>query len=239
MILPLGGPMGMTEDEPPPSIIKEEYSTYWWALVAILSIVAVGRAVALDVFGGIVSVMVGFFAWYMVRDGCAKMTQYCLLMFGICCAMEAMFEFISLATSLAGRRTEHTTRAPVTDSKVSYTTVVETHAFFDPAMGWHYNFQSGMKIATFLSLILSACLSSVTYNLFPSRLFDEEAMGGGGAGGNGRLLGNSPGGGGGYQGFGSTSGGGRPLGGGGGGPVGGSGGRPPLFEGTGQRLGAN
>mmetsp|Transcript_99061 Transcript_99061/g.288969 ORF Transcript_99061/g.288969 Transcript_99061/m.288969 type:complete len:240 (+) Transcript_99061:96-815(+) len=238
MILPLG-PVSNQQDEPPPAIIKDEYAKYWWALALTLGLAAVGRLVAADVFGALISGIVAFIAWYMVRESCARMSQYCVLLFGVCCMMEAIFEFIALATSLPGRRMEHTSRVPMSDSKVTYTTVVETHPFFDPSQGWHYNFQSGMKIMTVLSLIASAALSWTTYSLYPTNLFDDD-VGGGGGGYNGRLLGaGASGGGGSYQAFGgsSPSGAGQRLGGGGGGS--GGGGRPPaVFEGVGQRLGS-
>mmetsp|Transcript_31908 Transcript_31908/g.72504 ORF Transcript_31908/g.72504 Transcript_31908/m.72504 type:complete len:246 (+) Transcript_31908:140-877(+) len=245
MVVPMGG-VTMQEENMAPSIVKDEYAKWWWALLAFLSVVSIGRIVAADVFGALISGIIAFTAWYMVRENCAQMSQYCVMMFGLCCALQAIFEVIAVAMIVSGRSTERTTRTPVSPSKVTYTTVVETHPFFDTTMGWHYNFQSGMKIVTAFSMIVAAMLSHVTYNVFPSALFSD----GGSADGSspamgGRLLGTGPAGygtgaGNAYQGnFGTPSGAGHRLGGAApGGPRNNPGG-VRVFEGSGHVLGGN
>merc|ERR1740121_3363726 len=96
------------------------------------------------------------------------MSQYCVMMFGVLCLMQAIFDLISLLSVVNGRTAEHTTSKTVADNKVTYTTVVETHPLFDEALGWHYNFQSAMKIATPVAMLLGAMLCKASYNHFPT-----------------------------------------------------------------------
>merc|ERR1719230_974909 len=93
----------------------------------------IGRIVAGDGFGALAVVLVACIAWYMVRDNCSQMSQSCVMMFGMMCTIQTVFEVINLATNAGGRKTT--------------TTTVVTHPFFDEAQGWHYNFQSAMMVA--------------------------------------------------------------------------------------------
>lgn len=76
-----------------------------------------------------------------------------------------------LAVSVGGRRTQHVTRKPISDSKMSYTTVIETRPFFDKSEGFTYNMQSWMMIASAVMMLLGSLLAYMTYNAYPTALF--------------------------------------------------------------------
>merc|ERR1719160_1274952 len=91
--------------------------------------------------------MMAIIAWYMVTNDCAKMSQYCVLLFGFMCLMNAVLEFVTLASCMPGRQTSRT-QTPGTNSatSTSYTVTIEKHPFFDASAGWLYNHQSAMMI---------------------------------------------------------------------------------------------
>merc|ERR1719359_2261797 len=99
-------------------------------------------------------------------------------------------EFIILAMSLPGRRTQSTTAhdgaaghgasphaAPSPfmggGHSSSYTVTVKTSPFFSEEEGWHYNLQSAMMIANCLVFIIGAIMSRVSYYEYPRSLFDD------------------------------------------------------------------
>jgi len=175
--------------------------------------------VALNVFGGLVMLMITFWSYYMVKNNCREMSQYCMFSFGLMCIMQAVFELIPLCMSVGGRRKENTVvggnangmhgNGYGTETR-TYTTTIEITPFFDKSQGWHYNFQSGMMIASFSVMLIAALLAHITYRAYPTSLFDDVEgdaegqsfnRGGGdyryGGGGGGRYGGTAGGGGGG------------------------------------------
>jgi len=218
MVVPLGG-MGMQEEAGAPPCVKDRFSKWWWCLMGLLIVVMIGRFVAVDIFGGLLSGIMAVIVWYMVTNDCAKMSQYCVLLFGFLCLMNTILEFVTLASCLAGRQTSSTTSVPSTDGlSTSYTVTIEKHPFFDGSAGWYYNVQSAVMIACPVAAFCGAALAYLSYNAFPTSLFADEGPDGGEAQnfGGGRLGGGRPGGygGGGYGGGGY---GGGDAGGGGGG----------------------
>mmetsp|Transcript_46466 Transcript_46466/g.104431 ORF Transcript_46466/g.104431 Transcript_46466/m.104431 type:complete len:259 (+) Transcript_46466:82-858(+) len=258
MVIPFGGLM--LQDVATPPVIKEVHSRRWWAFAAFLAVLCVFDIIAVDIFGAIFDAIMCGIVWYMLRHECQNMSQYCLLLFGLMCLIQAVFGIIALIGSVNGRRSEHTSAMPLAQNKMTYTTVVETHPFFDPAMGFRYNTQSAVRIATPVMMLAGTVLAYLSYSCFPTSAFgDDDGMGG--TGGSeplgGRLggYGGYPQGGnqgGGYYGTNGNSGV-RPFE--GRGHVVGSGAPsqrtsdtaagaprpsgPRLFEGSGQRLGSN
>ncbi|CAK0851847.1 unnamed protein product, partial [Prorocentrum cordatum] len=178
MVIPLG-PLGAGGATPPqsqqaPDVVKESHATWWWLLALLLLVLAVGRIVAGDVFGALAIVLIAFIAWSMVRDGCAGMSQSCVMMFGLMCAIQTVFELINLATNAGGRKTTTVTPAAVDGNTMTYTTTVETHPFFDEAQGWHYNFQSATMVAAPVVMFLGGALAYVSYRHYPSALFSDD-----------------------------------------------------------------
>jgi len=251
----LGG-MLMHQDVATPTVVKEVHSRRWWMYLVLLVVLSGFDIVGADIFGAIFDGCIALIVWYMVRNECAQMSQYCLLLFGMMCLIQTVFGLVALISSLGGRRSEHTSAFPISQNKVSYTTVVETHPFFDHTLGPKYNIQSAVKIATPVVMLVGTTLAYLTYSCFPSSMFYDEGdnmggppaeplggrFGGGGFGGNGN-LGNA----GNYGGVRTFEGRGQSLGGGGGNgnasPNAGNSGRPTnrgqgLFEGSGQRLGS-
>jgi len=251
MILPLG-PMGGMQDEAgePPLEVQEKHSYGWWCLFVLFVGLFLVQILAVDVFGALFTGIMASVVWFMVSNHCAQMSQYCLFLFGLMCGIQAIFEMLSLTTLAGGRKMQHTTAsAPSRDGKttsVTYTTVVETHPFFDSDMGFQYNIQSAAKIYSPLVMGLGFALAYWSYHAYPGNLFsasDDELgpmLGERRVGGGGR-LGGGAGGGRDYGGPGVSLGGGSR-----GSPGQGSGSgaapypptnQPPVFQGTGQRLG--
>jgi len=221
----------MQDTEPPP-VVKDNYFKWWWVVCGVFAVVCVGRLMGADFLGGVVSGLVTFWIYYMAKENCSKMSQYCLLMFGLMCTMNALFETIALAGSVAGRTSRHTdkTLSPDDPTKTVYTVTVEKHPFFDNSQGQQYNIQSAVMIASPVAQVMGATLAYYSYMAFTTSLFpddDDQGIMGGGLGG-------------GYGGVGSwsnTRANNAPAP----GPAGvhSSGYRgPSLFEGSGQRLGS-
>mmetsp|Transcript_42243 Transcript_42243/g.111708 ORF Transcript_42243/g.111708 Transcript_42243/m.111708 type:complete len:242 (+) Transcript_42243:107-832(+) len=240
MLIPLGptdGPMDGPTIEVPREV-KERHAVYWWLLVGFLGATCVVSAAAGEIFGVVFTAMLALVVCYMVGNKCEKMSPYCLLLFGVMCGVEAIFESIALLVLVGGRTIEHstTTRAMSPDGRTSSVTVnteLERHAFFERSMGFRYNMESVAKVCLPLAMVLGAGLAYWSYNAFPFGLLpppsDEEPFGeqgGGGGYGTQRPPAPPPGR--------VTTQGGRFVGGGGavGGPT------PRPFEGQGQRLGA-
>eukprot|EP00930_Biecheleria_cincta_P049448 TRINITY_DN34647_c0_g1_i1.p1 TRINITY_DN34647_c0_g1~~TRINITY_DN34647_c0_g1_i1.p1 ORF type:complete len:263 (+),score=22.48 TRINITY_DN34647_c0_g1_i1:74-790(+) len=238
MVVPLG-PMPAQQEVQVPDVVKEKYSTFWWAVGALLVAAAVGQAVAGDVFEVFYLALIAGIVIYSVKDNCKNMNMCCVLMLGVICTMQALFELISLCSQLGGRTERQLSSRAVSGSTTEYTTSVTTHPFFDASLGLQYNVQSAMMIARPVLMILAALLAYFSYQAYPTPLFSEDAdsesggiysQGGYRSGGNG----NS----GSQAGYGS-------------GGYGGSGGRPyggaqqsnrssatRIFGGSGQRLGS-
>merc|ERR1719329_502243 len=108
------------------------------------------------------------------------MSQYCILLFGFMCLMNAVLEFVTLASCLSGRQTSRTVSEPtVGGTSTSYTVTIDKHPFFDKTAGWFYNQQSSMMIACPVAGFLGAALAYFCYNAFPSSIFADDGSGGG------------------------------------------------------------
>lgn len=251
------GGMGPADVEVPDEI-KQGYKCRWWFMSLLLIATAIGTFIsAINVVGGLIILCIGIWAWYMVKDDCQNMSQYCMFTFGMMCAMQTIFELIPLLMSLGGRTTRSTEVHPLETSgggvqgghgtqtvTQSYSTTVKTTPFLDDSLGWHYNFQSYMMIITPIVMLLGALLAKATYENYPRSLFEDDLdyerqslsnqqQRAGGYGGGGGGYGGGGGGGGGAP----MAGGGRPVGGGGGGRPLGGGPQQPMFSGQGQTLG--
>merc|ERR1719343_305455 len=97
--------------------------------------------------------------WFMVKDHCKNMSQYCLMLFGIMCVIETVFDLIGLFTTVGGRKESHTSSMPIGNHQMSYTTIVETHRFFDGEMDFRYNVQSAVKIISPVVMLIGAFLA--------------------------------------------------------------------------------
>lgn len=244
MVVPLGGMGGggmgglMPEDAGgPPQVVKDYHSKYWWFLLFLLVCVCAAEFAAMDIFDAVFTGLLGVCVWYMVKKDCSQMSQYCLMMFGIMCAIQSVFELISLVSSLGGRKTSHTVTKSLSDSSTSYTTVVETHPFFDQTQGLQYNIQSAVKIVSPATMVIACILCWFTYRAYPTSLFstgdeENEALPGSRLGGG---YGGGYGGGGGGPQYGSQQTEDRPTA----GSVFGRSAQPAprVFEGAGHRLG--
>merc|ERR1719491_1233720 len=233
--------MSQRAEQETPQKVRES-GCWWWMLFVLFIATAIGCAVSFKIFDALITMMIGIWIYYMAKDHCKQMSQQCLFSFGFMCVIQAVFEFIFLAMSLPGRRTQSTTQAPGNSHSApnpfgggahssSYTVTTKTTPFFSEEQGWHYNFQSGMMIASCVVFIIGALMARSFYAEYPDSLFDDEE--------EGRAIGGSSaysGGGGRYYGGGGAA---RPATGNslGGGRSGSAGAPGALFGGSGQRLG--
>jgi len=191
MVVPLGG-LGLMQDgidRPPPRVIKEVHAKYWWLLLFLMVSIVVLEILSVRTFDAIFVGILAFLVWYQVRASCMQMSQYCLIFVGLLCLIQAIFEIISLVSSLRGRRTQHTTRQAIGNNEVTYTTKVESHPFFTSDMPFTYNMQSVTYILSPIVMMMGAGMSYWSYCAFGASMFggnDEgEEAGYGGVGMNG------------------------------------------------------
>lgn len=245
MLLPMG-PAGGLATEGPPEEVKDKHTMFWWALVFLHLTLCVVNAISGDIFGLLFAGIMTLVVWYLASDKCAKMSQYCLFMFGVMCVIQCVIETVVLLQMVQGREIKHMSSEliPVdgNTNKLVHTTVVERHDFFEQKMGISYNAQSALRIISPIIMLSSALLARWSYNKFPRSLFDPPDV----DGESGPMLGDGGRLGGGFgQGFGGGYGGGAPpsQGHGGGRAVGGptlgrGQGNVHVFEGSGHRLGS-
>lgn len=172
MVIPLGD-MGIPQGgQEAPEVVKTFHSKIWRALIFFFFVTTVGRFIALDIFGGLIVVMMAFYAYFLLKDDCANMTQCNLLCFGCICLMNFTFDLIPLGAAAAGRKTnQQSTATTHSDNKETFTITVETHDFFDHSMSWHYNLQSVMMIVAPVAMLAGAILVYFSYNAYPTSLF--------------------------------------------------------------------
>eukprot|EP00928_Gymnodinium_smaydae_P061762 TRINITY_DN45775_c0_g1_i1.p1 TRINITY_DN45775_c0_g1~~TRINITY_DN45775_c0_g1_i1.p1 ORF type:complete len:233 (-),score=36.29 TRINITY_DN45775_c0_g1_i1:111-809(-) len=231
MVVPING-----LDMPPgadqaPEAVKDYYSLWWWVMVTLFTVSSLLRFCALDAYGAFISGLMGFLAYYLVRERCEKMSQCCVLYFGVLSATNGLFDCLPVLASMSGRTTETTTQQPGEGGAKVYTVTIEKHPFFDETQGDFYNYQSVVMLLSPVVMMLGAVVASKTYQAYDTSLFndsDDEA-----ARPFGQPLGirTGPqrlGGGGGGTGTGSY----------GGSPYGRQAPNVPRFQGQGHRLGA-
>mmetsp|Transcript_69985 Transcript_69985/g.121108 ORF Transcript_69985/g.121108 Transcript_69985/m.121108 type:complete len:279 (+) Transcript_69985:56-892(+) len=241
----MGGMGGLGMDQATPAALKERWAPWWWVLLVVNLLVCVMRMVAADIFGGLITLIMAYFCWFMLRNDCANMSQHCLFLFGFLCVMNGMMELITLFMVVGGRTERKTTPvnpgagasgsipghngayASPSDS-MKYMITIEKHPLFDPTAGFHYNLQSAAMIASPIAGLLGALLCWLSYQTYTTSLFSDPDENQGGFGGG---AGGGYGGGYGAGGYGGNRG-----GFGGGGNYGGSGGGR-AFTGSGNRLG--
>lgn len=171
------GPQGPS-DSPPPQSVKETVTKWWWGLVVSYLALLISRFYAGDLWGGMISTCMGFWAWWMVRGDCKQMSQYCVMMFGMLCFFEVLIDLVNFMSCIQGRVQEQENETPLGAAangavSVQYTVSIVVHPFFDKRLGFLYNFQSALMIVILLVDCFGGGLSYWTYQKYPSSLFDE------------------------------------------------------------------
>lgn len=171
MVIPV---QDQTALSPVPSRVRELHVYFWWMLFVLLIGVSVGRVLSLDVLGGLNSALMAYFVHTMVKDGCIKMTQYCLFLFGFLCFVTSILEAIALEGSINGRFRQTANPIASSSSSTSYSITIEKHPFFDITQGPIYLLQSAMMIASPVVSFFGALISYLSYNAYPTTVFEEE-----------------------------------------------------------------
>lgn len=171
------GPQGPS-DSPPPQSVKEKVNAWWWALVVFYLALLLARFYVGDLWGGMITTCMGFWAWWMVRSDCKQMSQYCVMMFGMLCFFEVLIDLVNFLSCIQGRVQEEEQESPLGASSngavsVQYTISIVEHPFFDKRLGFMYNFQSLLMVIILLCDALGVTLSYWTYHKYPSSLFDD------------------------------------------------------------------
>mmetsp|Transcript_95506 Transcript_95506/g.116965 ORF Transcript_95506/g.116965 Transcript_95506/m.116965 type:complete len:221 (+) Transcript_95506:70-732(+) len=175
MVFPVVG--ASPQDAPPPAVVKEFHSYFWWMIFVILISMAVLQVVTGDGFGMFFTIILSMIVYYMVADGCSNMSMYCLLVFGLISGFEALFGLLTLFSVLGGRSSTSTLVKSRDNENIVYETSVSVHPFFDSRQGTKYNIQSGLLLALPIVMLLSAILSWWSFKAYPTNLFgdgDEE-----------------------------------------------------------------
>jgi hypothetical protein len=180
VLAPMGGldAGGLGLEMPVPEVVRQSHAKYWWAYFFLIIAAAVVELVSLDVFGVIFEGALAFIVWYMVKNSCKNMTQYCLFVFGLMCLIEALFEVLTLTTMMEGRTTSSTTSSSSTDNDgntvVYYTTQVEETPFFDSSQSLSYNAESFGYLLSPAIMVIGAILSYFAYNEYSVSLWGDD-----------------------------------------------------------------
>jgi len=238
MVIPVGGPAIRGENEEPPQSVKDACNCWWWFTLVLFMLVSAGRCIARDFFGLLIPLILIFWTWWMIKDRCKNMSQYCIFMYGVMCTMQGLLDLMFVLSQLGGRvhTTQSRTQETNGDVKKTHVTITEEkNPYFDPEEGFIYNAQSAVMIASAVVLIFAATVAYWTYYSFPTSLFEDPDEQQSFSGGGRPMYG-----GGGYN-TGYGRGGGSPRSGGGSGsPTAGGGSHNSrlVFGGQGQRLGS-
>ena len=76
------------------------HSYFWWMIFVMLLSMAVLQVMTGDGFGMFFTIILSIIVYYMVADGCANMSLYCLLVFGLISGFEALFGLLTLFSAL-------------------------------------------------------------------------------------------------------------------------------------------
>jgi len=170
-----GGGMGM--DMAVPEGVKS-HAKFWWAYFVLILLSLAVEVCAIDVFGVLFAGLMAFIVWYLVKNSCRNMSQYCLFIFGVMCMIEALFELLTLATVVGGRTTSSTTESSSTDvdgnTVVYYTTVVEETSFWDSSQGMTYNAESIGYILSPAVMVVGTILCYFSYNVYDTSLWGDD-----------------------------------------------------------------
>mmetsp|Transcript_101134 Transcript_101134/g.241063 ORF Transcript_101134/g.241063 Transcript_101134/m.241063 type:complete len:218 (+) Transcript_101134:87-740(+) len=170
MVIPIGA---SPQDAPPPAVVKEFHAYFWWTIFTMLLAIAVLQIVAGDGFGMFFTVILSCIVYYMVADGCANMSMYCLLVFGLISGFEALFGLLTLFSVLGGRSSTTTTVTSQNNEGTVYETKVSVHPFFDGTLGSRYNIQSALLLALPIVMVIGAVMSWWSFKAYPNTLFGE------------------------------------------------------------------
>lgn len=146
----------------------------FWLLLAI----AVLQVMAGDAFGMFFTAAMAGVVYYMVSDNCANMSMYCLLVFGLIAGFQSLFGILTLFSVLGGRSSTTTAVKSKDESTVTYETRIKVHPFFDSEQGTRYNMQSVVLLVLPIAMLLGTLLSYWSFKAYPHSLFsefDEEA----------------------------------------------------------------
>lgn len=179
VLAPMGGmDGGLGLDVPVPQTVRQSHAKYWWAFFGLTIVATVVELLALDFFGVIFEGALVFIVWYMVKNSCKNMTQYCLFIFGLMCLIEALFEVLTLSTMMEGRTISSTTSSSSIDKDgntvVYYTTQVEETSFFDSSQGLTYNAESVGYLLSPAIMIIGTILSYCSYNAYENSLWGDD-----------------------------------------------------------------
>lgn len=172
MVFPVGDPV--LDLEPVPAVIREVHAPFWYLLLVLLLALVILQICAMSFFAAIYTSITAIVVWYMVKDSFKEMKQYCLLLFGLMCAIQAIFDTIILFTMIGGRREQKTEKEHHDENTVTYKTTVTTHPFFDESMGTVYNLQSLTRVISPILMLMAALLSYWSNSAYTTDLFGDD-----------------------------------------------------------------
>lgn len=179
MVMPMGGIAGLPLNARAPSCVREASAKWWWVLVGAYTILCIMRVFAQDMFGAFTTVLMAYWAHYMVKQDCAGMSQHCVFLFGALSFFQFSIDAVNLLSCLHGREVEQTRSTPLVDNNgvetVRYSVTIVQHGFFNTDSGFIslYNYQSILLLLIPMCDMLGILVSSYSYNAFPTSLFED------------------------------------------------------------------
>eukprot|EP00928_Gymnodinium_smaydae_P079719 TRINITY_DN63579_c0_g1_i1.p1 TRINITY_DN63579_c0_g1~~TRINITY_DN63579_c0_g1_i1.p1 ORF type:complete len:235 (+),score=41.82 TRINITY_DN63579_c0_g1_i1:92-796(+) len=181
MVIPVGGPSSggvndvlLGEASEVPRVVREKYVYGWYVLFALWVVLAILRIVISDIIGAVMCGIMAYFVQFMVRQDCAKMSQYCLFLMGFISSLNCTLEFIQLASVASGRvRQSEVVNSNGEAGSTTYTVSFEKDPLFDGALGPLYNMQSAVMVVSPICWLISFVLSYFSYNAYSTFLFDD------------------------------------------------------------------
>lgn len=156
-----------------PEAVKDQHYLLWNMLGLLFLVLGVFMVLATDASGAMMAFVLAALVLHTARDRCKNMNSCFLFLFGLLCFTEAAFELLQLSLLLGGRQVVNQTsqtsvNATSHEQSIITNTTIQSHPFIDTSMGFVYNMQSSLRIASPCLLFVAALLARWTYRCFPS-----------------------------------------------------------------------
>merc|ERR1719433_357198 len=118
--------------------------------------------VALEIIGTLLSCLMLFLAWLIVRNKMQDAPKY-VVIYAVLCVLNFFFDIVPLIMSLHGRSAVTVEPGYSTSyegiEQTTFTRTVRTTPFFDTKQGFLYNIESISMILSPVSMLIGTCLS--------------------------------------------------------------------------------
>mmetsp|Transcript_28018 Transcript_28018/g.63431 ORF Transcript_28018/g.63431 Transcript_28018/m.63431 type:complete len:211 (+) Transcript_28018:52-684(+) len=135
---------------------------YWYMLIFFLIVLSLMNLMALEIIGSLLSCLMLFLAWMIVRNNMLEAPKY-VVIYAVLCVLNFFFDIVPLIMSLHGRSAVTVEPGYSTSfegiEQTTYTRTVRTTTFFDLKQGLLYNIESVSMILSPLSMLIGTYLA--------------------------------------------------------------------------------